>query len=123
YSVLTDHPIRRIHQLNTTYPTFCSEQRIEFYYLNGVSVSQQYDVFIKLYTAWCMTQNSNKELLSPLENPERVLRSRRKIFDNPSLVETSSPESEQLSEIEEHIKEEEVTGTMAETMEQYMSKT
>ncbi|GKA58030.1 hypothetical protein Tco_0757218 [Tanacetum coccineum] len=70
-----------------------------------------------------MTRSSSKELLSPLENPEQVLRSRRKLFDNPSLVETSSPESEQLSEIEEHIEEEEVTKTMAETMEQYMSKT
>ncbi|GJT08942.1 hypothetical protein Tco_0843404 [Tanacetum coccineum] len=69
-----------------------------------------------------MTRSSTKELLSPLENLERVLRSRRKLFDNPSLVETSSPESEQLSEIEEHI-EEEVTKTMAETMEQYISKT
>ncbi|GJV03225.1 hypothetical protein Tco_1336794 [Tanacetum coccineum] len=72
---------------------------------------------------WCMTRSSTKELLSPLENPERVLRSRRKLFDNPSLVETNSPESDQLSEIEEHIEEEEVTEIMAETMEQYMSKT
>ncbi|GKB11293.1 hypothetical protein Tco_0845216, partial [Tanacetum coccineum] len=71
---------------------------------------------------WCMTRSSTKELLSPLENPERVLRSRRKLFDNPSLVETSSPESEKLSEIEEHI-DEEVTETMAETIKQYMSKT
>ncbi|GKC15553.1 hypothetical protein Tco_1012335 [Tanacetum coccineum] len=72
---------------------------------------------------WCVTRSSTKELLLPLENPERVLRSRRKLFDNPSLVETSSPESEQLSEIEEHIEEEEVTKIMTETMEQYMSKT
>ncbi|GKF05440.1 hypothetical protein Tco_0036108, partial [Tanacetum coccineum] len=72
---------------------------------------------------WCMTRSSTKELLSPLENPEQVLRSRRKLFDNPSLVETNSPESEQLSKIEEHIEEEEVTNIMAETMEQYMSKT
>ncbi|GKE00428.1 hypothetical protein Tco_1388411, partial [Tanacetum coccineum] len=56
---------------------------------------------------WCMTRSSTKELLSPLENPERVLRSRRKLFDNPSLVETNSPGSNQLSEIEEHIEEEE----------------
>ncbi|GJR66183.1 hypothetical protein Tco_0012248 [Tanacetum coccineum] len=70
-----------------------------------------------------MTRSSTKELLSPLENPERVLRSRRKLFDNPSLVETSSPEFDQLSEIEEHIEEGDVTKIMAETMEQYMSKT
>ncbi|GJT61272.1 gypsy/ty3 retroelement polyprotein [Tanacetum coccineum] len=72
-----------------------------------------------------MTRSSTKELLSPLENPERVLRSRRKLFDNPSLVETSSTEFKHLFEIEEHIEEEEeeVTEIMAEKMEQYMSKT
>ncbi|GKA17909.1 retrovirus-related pol polyprotein from transposon TNT 1-94 [Tanacetum coccineum] len=70
-----------------------------------------------------MTRSSTKELLSPLKNPERVLRSRRKLFDNPSLVETSSLKSVQLSEIEEHIEEEEVTEIMAKTMEQYISKT
>ncbi|GJU82633.1 hypothetical protein Tco_1284998 [Tanacetum coccineum] len=70
-----------------------------------------------------LTRSFTKELLSPLENPERVLRSRRKFFDNPSLIETNSLESDQLSEIEEHIEEAEVTEIMAETMEQYMSKT
>ncbi|GJU52547.1 DNA-directed DNA polymerase [Tanacetum coccineum] len=72
--------------------------------------------------AWCMTRSSTKGLLSPLENPERVLRSRRKLFDNPSLVELNPPKDDQLSEIKEHIKEE-VSEIMAETMEQYMSKT
>ncbi|GJZ50923.1 hypothetical protein Tco_0605438 [Tanacetum coccineum] len=43
YSVLTDH------QLDTTYKTFCSGQRIEFYSRNGVSALQQYNVFRKLY--------------------------------------------------------------------------
>ncbi|GJX39306.1 retrovirus-related pol polyprotein from transposon TNT 1-94 [Tanacetum coccineum] len=69
-----------------------------------------------------MTRSSTKELFSPLENPERVLISRRKLFYNPSLAELNPPEEDQLSEIEEHI-EEEVTEIMAETMEQYMSKT
>ncbi|GJT80903.1 hypothetical protein Tco_1055245 [Tanacetum coccineum] len=54
--------------------------------------------------------------------PIRLLRSRRKLFDNPSLVELNPPEDDQLSEIEEHI-EEEVIEIMAETMEQYMCKT
>ncbi|GJZ82988.1 hypothetical protein Tco_0648161 [Tanacetum coccineum] len=35
---MTDHLIRRIHQLDTTYQTFYPEQRIEFYSLNNVSV-------------------------------------------------------------------------------------
>ncbi|GJW04776.1 hypothetical protein Tco_1563632, partial [Tanacetum coccineum] len=64
---------------------------------------------------WCMTRSSTKEPLSPLKNPERVLRSRRKLFDNPSLMELNPLEDDQLSEIEEHI-EEEVTEIMAETM-------
>ncbi|GKA07616.1 hypothetical protein Tco_0686840 [Tanacetum coccineum] len=40
HSVLTDHLIRRIHQLDTTYQTFLSGQRIEFHSLNGVSIFQ-----------------------------------------------------------------------------------
>ncbi|GJW40308.1 ribonuclease H-like domain-containing protein [Tanacetum coccineum] len=63
-----------------------------------------------------MTQSSIKELLLPFENPERVLCSRRKLFNNPSLVESNSPEFDQLSEIEVHI-EEEVSEIMAEIME------
>nr|GEV26397.1 reverse transcriptase domain-containing protein [Tanacetum cinerariifolium] len=38
YSVLIDHLIHRIHQLDTTYQTFYPEQRIKFYKLNDVSV-------------------------------------------------------------------------------------
>ncbi|GJW52384.1 hypothetical protein Tco_0093735 [Tanacetum coccineum] len=70
-----------------------------------------------------MTRSSTKELLSPFENPERVLRSKRKLFETPSLTESSSPEFDQISKNEEHIEEEEVKEIMAETMEQYMSKT
>ncbi|GJR76322.1 hypothetical protein Tco_0088687 [Tanacetum coccineum] len=71
---------------------------------------------------WCMTRSSTKELLTPFENLKRVLRSRRKLFDNPILVESNSPEFDQLSKIEGDI-EEEVAKIMAEIMEQYMSKT
>ncbi|GJV31209.1 hypothetical protein Tco_1391609 [Tanacetum coccineum] len=74
-------------------------------------------IIIGLFVSrWCMTRSSAKELLSPLKNPERVLRSRRKLFNNPSLMELNPPKDDQLSEIEEHI-EEEVTEIMAETME------
>ncbi|GJY61149.1 hypothetical protein Tco_0461806 [Tanacetum coccineum] len=69
-----------------------------------------------------MTRSYTKELLTPFQNPERVLHSRRKLFKTPSL-EPNSPEFDQISKIEEHIEEEEVTEIMAETMEQYMSKT
>ncbi|GJT06326.1 reverse transcriptase domain-containing protein, partial [Tanacetum coccineum] len=130
YSVLTDHLIRRIHQLDTTYQTFCSGQRIEFYCLNGVSVFQQYSVFRKLYTAYwhstdlydCMTRSSTKELLSPFENPEQKFRSKRRLFDTPSLVESNSPEFDHKFDIGEQ-SEEEVREKMTETKEQYMSKT
>ncbi|GKB00748.1 hypothetical protein Tco_0828741 [Tanacetum coccineum] len=87
---MTDHLIRRIHQLDTTYLTFCSGHRIEFYNLNNVSVppnntaysvnsirrtdiQQTYMAYLnQLNTAylWCMTRSSTKELLSPFENPE-----------------------------------------------------
>nr|GEX20987.1 hypothetical protein [Tanacetum cinerariifolium] len=70
-----------------------------------------------------MTWSSTKELLSPFENSKRVLRSRTKLFEVPSLAESNSPEFDQIFEIEEHIKEQEVTEIMAETIEQYMSKT
>ncbi|GKE79809.1 hypothetical protein Tco_1549809, partial [Tanacetum coccineum] len=43
---------------------------------------------------WYMTRSSTKELLSPLENPERVLRSRRKLLDNPSLAKLNPPEED-----------------------------
>ncbi|GJW83865.1 gypsy/ty3 retroelement polyprotein [Tanacetum coccineum] len=57
------------------------------------------------------------------DKKRRVLRSKRKLFKTPSLAESSSLEFDQISKSEEHIEEEEVTEIMAETMEQYMSKT
>nr|GEU33900.1 hypothetical protein [Tanacetum cinerariifolium] len=69
-----------------------------------------------------MTRSSTKELFSPLENPKQNFRSRRRLLDTPSLIESNSPEFDQISDIEEQ-SEEEVRETMTETMEQYMSKT
>ncbi|GKC70531.1 retrovirus-related pol polyprotein from transposon TNT 1-94 [Tanacetum coccineum] len=69
-----------------------------------------------------MTRSSKKELLSPFENPEQKFRSKRRLFDTPSLVESNSPEFEHNFDIEEQ-SEEEIRETMTETMEQYMSKT
>ncbi|GJX17646.1 retrovirus-related pol polyprotein from transposon TNT 1-94 [Tanacetum coccineum] len=69
-----------------------------------------------------MTRSSTKELLSPYENPEQKFRSRRRLFDTPSLVESNSPEFDHNFDIEEQ-SEEEVRETITETMEQYMSKT
>ncbi|GJR40689.1 hypothetical protein Tco_1216373 [Tanacetum coccineum] len=69
-----------------------------------------------------MTRSSTKELITPFENPKRVFRSKRRLFETPGLVESSSPELDLFSDIEEH-SEEETTEIMTETMEQYMSKT
>ncbi|GKC75268.1 hypothetical protein Tco_1126042 [Tanacetum coccineum] len=69
-----------------------------------------------------MTRSSTKELLSPFENLEQKFRSRRRLFDTPSLVKSNSPEFNYNFDNEEQ-SEEEVRETMMETMEQYMSKT
>ncbi|GKC76280.1 retrovirus-related pol polyprotein from transposon TNT 1-94 [Tanacetum coccineum] len=69
-----------------------------------------------------MTRSSTKELITPFENPESVFRSKRRLFETPGLVESSSPELNLFSEIEER-SEEETTKIMTETMKQYMSKT
>ncbi|GJY28899.1 hypothetical protein Tco_0404666 [Tanacetum coccineum] len=39
----------------------------------------------------CMTRSSTKELLSPVDNPLQKFCSKRRLFDTPSLVESSSP--------------------------------
>ncbi|GJS88122.1 hypothetical protein Tco_0770758 [Tanacetum coccineum] len=69
-----------------------------------------------------MTRSSTKELITPFENPESVFCSKRRLFETPGLVESSSPELDLFSDIEEH-SEEETTEIMTKTMEQYMSKT
>ncbi|GJW45340.1 hypothetical protein Tco_1350183 [Tanacetum coccineum] len=70
-----------------------------------------------------MTRSSSKELITPFEKPERVFRSKRRHFETPGLVESSSPELDLFSDIEEHSEEEETTEIMMETIEKYMSKT
>ncbi|GKE11643.1 hypothetical protein Tco_1415194 [Tanacetum coccineum] len=69
-----------------------------------------------------MTRSSTKELITPFENPERVFRLKKRLFETPGLVESSSPEFDLFSDIKEHSKEE-TTKIMTGTMEQYMSKT
>ncbi|GJU51153.1 hypothetical protein Tco_1220708 [Tanacetum coccineum] len=70
----------------------------------------------------CMTRSSTKKLLTPFKDPEREFRSSRKIFKTLSLDESRSPEYNLFSDREDN-SEEEVVETMAETVEQYMSKT
>ncbi|GKC58956.1 hypothetical protein Tco_1086554 [Tanacetum coccineum] len=69
-----------------------------------------------------MTRSSTKELFTPFKDPEREFRSSRKHFKTLSLDESRSPNFDLFSDQEEY-SEKEVTETMAETMDQYMSKT
>ncbi|GJX63948.1 putative reverse transcriptase domain-containing protein [Tanacetum coccineum] len=70
----------------------------------------------------CMKRSSTKELFTPFKDPKQEFRSSRKHFNTLSLDESRSPDIDLFSDQEEY-SEEEVTETMAETMEQYMSKT
>ncbi|GKE31656.1 retrotransposon protein [Tanacetum coccineum] len=104
------------------YQTFYPEQRIEFYSLNNVSVLPNN----MAYSVNSIRRTSNStdlygELLSPFENPEQKFRSRRRLFDTPSLVESNSSEFDHNYDIKEKSKEE-VRETMTETMEQYMRR-
>nr|GEU73081.1 hypothetical protein [Tanacetum cinerariifolium] len=69
-----------------------------------------------------MTGSSTKELSLPLENPEQNFRLKWRLFNTPSLIESNSPEFNQIFDIEEQ-SDEEVRETITETVEQYMSKT
>ncbi|GJZ84225.1 hypothetical protein Tco_0649564 [Tanacetum coccineum] len=69
-----------------------------------------------------MTRSSTKELLTPFKEPEREFRSSRNLFKTLSLDESRLPEYNLFSDLEENSKEE-VAEKMAETMEQYISKT
>ncbi|GKF47836.1 hypothetical protein Tco_0141087 [Tanacetum coccineum] len=69
-----------------------------------------------------MTQSSSTKLIEPLDNPEQLFRSSRK------LTRTLSVDHLNLSEfntsLEENFEEEETTGAMTEpTMEEYMTTT
>ncbi|GKA46663.1 hypothetical protein Tco_0739546 [Tanacetum coccineum] len=68
-----------------------------------------------------MTRSSTNELFTPYKEPEREFQSSRRHFKTLSLDELSSPDFNLLSD-QEHSEEEEAEA-MAETMEQYMSKT
>ncbi|GJW90958.1 hypothetical protein Tco_0168511 [Tanacetum coccineum] len=68
-----------------------------------------------------MTRSSTNELFTPYKEPEREFRSLRRHFKTLSLDELRSPDFNLLSDQE--YSEEEEAEAMAETMEEYMSKT
>ncbi|GJS51919.1 hypothetical protein Tco_0625281 [Tanacetum coccineum] len=69
-----------------------------------------------------MTRSLTKELFTPFNNSEREFRSSRKLLKTLSLDKSRSPEINLFYDLEEY-SEEEVAEIMAETMEQYTSKT
>ncbi|GKA16069.1 phospholipase-like, aminotransferase-like mobile domain protein [Tanacetum coccineum] len=69
----------------------------------------------------CMTRSSTNELFTPYKDPEREFRSSRRHSKSLSLDALKSLDFNLLSDKE--YSEEEEEETMAETMEQYMSKT
>ncbi|GKC39212.1 hypothetical protein Tco_1051596 [Tanacetum coccineum] len=69
----------------------------------------------------CMTRSSTNKLFTPFKEPEREFRSSRRHFKTLSLDELRSSDLNLFSD-QEYSKEE-VAEIMAETMEQYMSKT
>ncbi|GJT60077.1 DNA-directed DNA polymerase [Tanacetum coccineum] len=135
-SLELDQLIRRIHQLDTTYRPFHSEQRNDLCSLNNVSIlpnNTAYSVksirrtnLQQTHTAYSVksirrtnlqqthTASYPTDLLSS-ENPERLFRLKKRIFETPGLVESSSPELDLFSDIEEH-SEEETTEIMTETI-------
>nr|GEY08377.1 hypothetical protein [Tanacetum cinerariifolium] len=68
-----------------------------------------------------MTRSSTNKLFTPYKEPKQEFRSSRRHFKTPSLDELRSHDFNLLSDQE--YSEEEVAETIAETMEQYMSKT
>ncbi|GJZ41221.1 hypothetical protein Tco_0588107 [Tanacetum coccineum] len=69
-----------------------------------------------------MTRSSTNKVFTPFKDPEREFCSSRKLFKTLSLDESRSPVFDLFFYLEENF-EEEVTETMAETIEEYMSKT
>ncbi|GKA36004.1 zinc finger, CCHC-type containing protein [Tanacetum coccineum] len=69
----------------------------------------------------CMEKSSMNEVFTPYKEPEREFRSSRRHFKTLSLDELRSPDFNLLSD--EEYSEEEEEEEVAETMEQYMSKT
>ncbi|GJX61928.1 DNA-directed DNA polymerase [Tanacetum coccineum] len=70
----------------------------------------------------CLTRCSTKVLFTSFKEPKREFQSSRKLLKTLSLDESRSPEFNLFSDLEEYSKED-VAETIAETMEQYMSKT
>ncbi|GJR54952.1 hypothetical protein Tco_1405473 [Tanacetum coccineum] len=86
-------------------------------YLNQLDIA-----YLSPDTKPCMTRSSTKELLSPFENLEHKFRTKRRLFDTPSLIESNSPEFDHIFDIKEQSKEGE-REQWTKRWQQLMSKT
>nr|GEY04035.1 hypothetical protein [Tanacetum cinerariifolium] len=78
----------------------------------------EYRPFDKYFIQTGQDVNPNRTKFCPFDS---AFRSKRRLYETPGLVESSSQELDLFSDIKEH-SEEETTEIMTETMEQYMSK-
>ncbi|GKB85069.1 hypothetical protein Tco_0957341 [Tanacetum coccineum] len=102
-------PIHRIH-LNRLI------RRIYFHWIRRIDHLRQ-----KITSWWCMTRSSTNKLFTPYKEPKQEFRSSRRHFKSLSHDKLRSPDFNLLSN-QDYLEEEEEE-EMAETMEQYMSKT
>ncbi|GKD68882.1 hypothetical protein Tco_1322972 [Tanacetum coccineum] len=70
-----------------------------------------------------MTRSSTKDLLTPFEEPKRVLHSSRKLFKTLSLDYSSSPEFDLFSNYEDQFEKEVAEAVGEPTMKEYMTVT
>ncbi|GKA14305.1 hypothetical protein Tco_0693951 [Tanacetum coccineum] len=98
---------------NTAYSVYSIRHTILQYicaaYSNQLNMAYQSPDIVAELKIDFRTRSSTKELITPFENPERVFRLKRRLFETPGLVESSSPEFDLFSDIEEHSEEEETT--------------
>ncbi|GJZ10284.1 retrovirus-related pol polyprotein from transposon TNT 1-94 [Tanacetum coccineum] len=78
-------------------------------------------LWVKIWT--CITTSSTKKLVTPFEEPKRVLHSTRKLFNTTSLDYSSSPEFDLFFDPENHSEEEVTEGLMEPTIEEYIMNT
>ncbi|GJY10447.1 hypothetical protein Tco_0378632 [Tanacetum coccineum] len=70
-----------------------------------------------------MTRSSNKGLVTPYEELERVIHSTGKLFKTTSLDYSSSPEFDLFSDLEDQFEQENIETMGEQTLEEYMTKT
>ncbi|GJS96448.1 hypothetical protein Tco_0803416 [Tanacetum coccineum] len=102
-------------------PSLRAGNRMQFLYFTPKKNHSNYKLRTGNSKHPCMTRSLTSELFTPYKEPEREFRSSRRHFKTLSLDELRSPDFNLF--FDQEYSEKEVAKTMAETMEQYMSKT